>query len=666
MHPNNETATLDPNTYIVPGEGLIQKSGITLSELRASLVQRKEELGKTKQQGKNMMTALNRMVKFAARTDEDLADNVFGTAFDNLLNEHLLVLTKDGYSESSIRDRLSLLLKIREHFDEMICHEEIPTGFADCLRWAIRKAGLRPCDAIRAVKVDDGTFSHWIAGRGHPTTKMRPIIVELEKLLTLEPGTLISRSGIDLRESLKGVQAGNHNTDYARRIRLGQNNPYALIHPTEALRVEWKNYIRHKTASILRPGEKRNSAWRVKPRERITQRLGWAAEAGGNHICVTADIAWNYLGNYLGYLSHPELSGALSVPLESLSLAYVSDCERVIAYLEFLRARSGVYSNATYSLVSHIAQMLRPETGFLWQNGQFAAKLSEELHFAMGYEPTLSTMEKSQAWQNWCESNRQRLYDAYNQLADQQLIKPARDPKRPIQTILSRKRPLDALREMVARMEKALSAINQPTQRKAFIRDLLLIKMLCANPLRIHNYAIMTWRPDNAGNLYQTESGDWRIQFNPEDFKNQRGAAKKPYDVGVSRHLWADIENYLSEIRPHLQGAQESDYMFRPTKVNAYSKMADPSLPWATDAMSSRIQALTRVFVPGCSGFGPHAFRHIVATDYLKNNPRDYMTVAYILHDTLKTVMDNYGHMTTDDGFSHYTQYYDQLFDPVQ
>ncbi|KGW85339.1 hypothetical protein [Burkholderia pseudomallei] len=664
MKANNETQITDQTTYLTPSDAAPQKSLLTVDELRASLTKRQRELGKTEQQSKNMMSALSQFQKFSKATDESYADEIFGTSFDNQLNEHILAMSANGYSQQSVRDRLSLLLKIKEHFQELLANSEMPTSFADCLKWAMRRKGVGLCEVVRYVDIDKCTLGHWVRRRVHPSPRLRPAIIELEKYLQLEPGSLISRSGVDLRETLKKVRTETKLTAYSARVIEAKENPYALNDPHEGLRKEWADYVRHKTAAVLPLGEKRNSSWRIKPHSRVTRRLDWAGKTlGEKGYCVTAFIAWQFLCDIFGFISRPDLAGSLAVPAETLSLAWLSDSERVLACIQYQYDRSGAYTRGTYTLISYTVQMLRPVTGYLWQKVDFADKLPEEVHAAMGYDRTMSLDERRHVWQRWCESNRQRLYEIYKQLKEQNLIKKGRNPEDVIRNILDKRRPIEAIIEMVGRMKEALPSLNKRLQRLAFERDILFIQMLMANPLRIHNYSIMTWRSDNSGNLYQTEDGAWRIRFSPEDFKNQKGAAKNPYDVGVSKHLWKDIEHYLKEIRPHLQGANECDFVFRQSKANSPIGEIQKAMAWATNYMSLRVLYLTRTFIPNSQGFGPHAFRHIIATDYLKNHPHQYMSVAFILHDTLRTVMSEYAHVSTGHGFSLYTDYLDKLFE---
>lgn len=61
-------------------------------------------------------------------------------------------------------------------------------------------------------------------------------------------------------------------------------------------------------------------------------------------------------------------------------------------------------------------------------------------------------------------------------------------------------------------------------------------------------------------------------------------------------------------------------------------------------------EVLTQQYVPDTPGFCTHAFRHIIATDHLKRHPGDYPTVAKQLHDKLETVLQEYTHLTVDQG----------------
>jgi integrase len=61
---------------------------------------------------------------------------------------------------------------------------------------------------------------------------------------------------------------------------------------------------------------------------------------------------------------------------------------------------------------------------------------------------------------------------------------------------------------------------------------------------------------------------------------------------------------------------------------------------------------MTELYVPGESGFGPHAFRHLIATDIIKKDPRlGFFLASVALHDKLETVEEEYIHLKSSEFF---------------
>jgi integrase len=181
--------------------------------------------------------------------------------------------------------------------------------------------------------------------------------------------------------------------------------------------------------------------------------------------------------------------------------------------------------------------------------------------------------------------------------------------------------------------------------------------MFIGNPLRVGQYAVMTYRPDGGGNLVRVGPGRYRVHFQASDFKNEKGAASKPYDVELDPSVTPWIERYLAEARPHLAFASETDRFFLPAvvgprKAKAFLEQQGmlPDKGWTADGMADRFKKLTFMYIDECPGFGPHACRHIIATDHLRRHPGDYLTVSTLLHDKLETVLKSYGHLRVADG----------------
>jgi site-specific recombinase XerD len=110
--------------------------------------------------------------------------------------------------------------------------------------------------------------------------------------------------------------------------------------------------------------------------------------------------------------------------------------------------------------------------------------------------------------------------------------------------------------------------------------------------------------------------------------------------------LNARIEEYLEEYRPRL------------VKANPLANWLFPNNEgekWQTQ--NAHVANLTKRLVPETPGFGPHAFRHLVATDYLRKHPNDFLTVAVLLNDRLETVLKAYAHLRQDESFDRYEAY---------
>jgi len=167
----------------------------------------------------------------------------------------------------------------------------------------------------------------------------------------------------------------------------------------------------------------------------------------------------------------------------------------------------------------------------------------------------------------------------------------------------------------------------------------------------------MTYRPDGNGHLVKVGPGRYRLNFSPSDFKNEKGAATEPYSVAVDDSVAPWIDRYLSEARQYLIDADETSRFFLPAARGPEVTpqfLSDEGLSqtggYKTDGLSSRVKKLTALYIDGCPGFGPHSFRHVIATDHLRRNPGDYLTVATLLHDKLETVLKNYSHLKVQDG----------------
>lgn len=128
----------------------------------------------------------------------------------------------------------------------------------------------------------------------------------------------------------------------------------------------------------------------------------------------------------------------------------------------------------------------------------------------------------------------------------------------------------------------------------------------------------------------------------------------------MPRSLWPYVKTYLSEYRPLLLGADKCDYVFRPAPWGGTLKHKTGDIkPMKPGSLSDVLRKNARHYLR-CMGFGSHAYRHIVATDYLKNHPGGVMIAASILHDTPETVLEYYRHLQEADYFGYWVTYHEE------
>jgi integrase len=272
------------------------------------------------------------------------------------------------------------------------------------------------------------------------------------------------------------------------------------------------------------------------------------------------------------------------------------------------------------------------------------------------------------SWTAFCDDAHEALFDFEHDLKDNKEIQRLRDPKVEHASILDRARPIEALVELESKMRADLPPPTVSLEKQAiYWRDLLLICLLISNPLRASNFTYLTYRPndrDNPGHL-RKQGDEWWLNIPLDQFKNDRRAKAAPYIEPIPHRLWPLVEDYTANWRPLLRGADTSDRLLLPSSLGRRSaKWKDPT---ETACLSKTlifriVTKYTRAYIRGCPGSGPHAFRHIIATDYLSVNPSGHFTVAAILHDTVETVFRDYDHLKVADARRPYDDHLNEAF----
>lgn len=636
----------------------LRNSKFTYGDLCAFAKSRYAEENRPGQAFRNALTALNGFMAHSLRTANDTVQaELFGN-FDSVLGDYLQALQTLGLAKATIRDRLSLLLKWRTYAQQLAEQQSLPLDFRARLVALVDRSGLSRGTIARLSGVNRCTLRDWMNGRIHPRPSSAGAISALEKRLGAKEGVLVDLVAPALTEQYQPPACHFRST-----IRKLVEDPFVLP-PTVHLQHQWSQLLRFKTQPTLPSSVQRRSAWRTKPLHRVSFNPGWESIIDGEG-CATAHVFYHGLRSYLSWLALSEARGGMAMPHnDAFNLAWLTDTNLLLKHAEWHRQRvSGTYCRTTTTFWMTIVGLLRAETGFLWQHPELANGVALLSYRDFEREVEKLQLSSEEVWYRWCETSRRRLLKTLRDLKVAHKIQSSRDTKFAIRDILALDRPMTALRDLVRNMQARIPPSTRPSRRRQHMRDLLLVRLLMWNPLRIHHYAVLTYRKDNKGDLYKTSSGAWRIRFGSLDFKNQNGAASSDYDVEVSPTLWPSIEEYLADVRPHLLGAADCEYLFRPVDMKTPKQASYRTKPWNVCAITHRFLRLTRRFIPGNPGFGPHAFRTIITTDYLKRNPGDYQTAGAILNDLPQTVKDAYDKSTTDNKLRPYRDYHDALME---
>lgn len=598
-------------------------SNTTYAVLKDEFGEYLAQSGKTSQI-KNHNTTIKTWLQTLELTETSVVSDELVGNFEIKLKNYQDAQQQAGIKLSTYRSRLSHLRSVANFYQLRFKSNNTTKTFHETLLSAIKYAGYKSPYTFHRNCVGDicGQTSvvNWCNGSIIPSSKSLSIIREFELRLNLEVGILTSLIPRNLSWSKRKQESGL--TSIGRKIQNSKKRPYYFW--SLSLEEEWRGVVQFMTAAYLPQDKRRNSVWTY--------------SEGNKEPCVpTAEKIKGHLRAFFGFCCLPKsndpfLNGLGMLP-EQMTMGLLADKKLAEMYLEFQKVRAGgIYTKGTLSFIGHAAQLIRPGTGYLYQHPELSRRINKRMPY--------------RTWWKTCAETHARLTNIGSQLQRQGLIAKGRDPEEPIRDILAQDRPLHALLDMIKHMKRDLLSISKSNSRRQALhyRNILLVGLMASNPLRLRHFPIMQFDR----HLKRKSNGEWWLQFKREEFKN-RHALKCDYSVRVERHLWPIIERYKSEFRPRLAGADECNYVFRhDPKVRTLNRVQ----PISTGTLFILLQGLTYAYISGSSGFGPHAFRHIVATDIIKRNPEfGYYLAAIALHDKLDTVKQSYAHLKTHEYF---------------
>jgi len=592
----------------------------------------------------NYNTTINAFMSVHQRTDACLAGWDFGEDFEQRRSAFIESQKRAGLRPLTYNSRNSHLNAVKELYESTLSPGELPSAFSSALSKLLRDRGYTTHTFQKKFlknKCSSPTLSKWCSGKFKPSAKNIPLILDIERLLEVEEYTLVNR----LPKKLRGVgRYKTGQTTYAEKIVNAQKKRYGVWTPE--LEQEFTKLVEYKSMPILPEGVKRHKkgVWTYSvgsegPQLASAKKVKRQLRLFFGFCCLPADS------------TDPQLTGRGMKP-EELSLSLLANKELVQGYVEFQRVRAGgKYNGGAINFLAFVCSLLRPETGYLYQH-------PNESHH--------NTPAGRSKWHKLCLAVRKRLREIIEMLTtmeeegDVDNFEEGRDPKEPISQLLELPRPLHVILRMIEAMFYVMLTENAPpVERAIHFRNILLIALLSANPLRIRQFSIMEFDR----HLVRQPDGSWWLQFKSE-FKNRK-SLKADYRVRVEEHIWPIIDRYKAEFRPLLAGADLCKYVFRPSAAGRHS--GRNAAPMNSHSLQTLVKELTQLYIPDCPGFGPHAFRHVVATDVIKAKPEfGFFLAAKVLHDKLETVEEEYAHLKTCELFEPYNRHYCEAWRAVE
>ncbi len=625
-------------SFTVPPGVPMELGMLTYNQLIARLERETLAVNGSQQQFANFMTTLNSYLAFTGKTHESPVGPELGRQFDEACRRYCESL---GLSERTIRDRRSHLNRWRKTADSLraegssqrIAYAKQSTDFNELLRSAVARTGMSTKALAREAAMSFSTLGRWLRG-AVPNTRARPAIARIERLCGLARGQL--GQALARADKLSGrTRTVSAPIAYRQELATRVRATYFLNERdfSTALLAELRELYTHKTAKrpvLARAGR---GVWAVQPAmQRPDQPV---VPFAPTEVCVSYRILTRMLSGYLGYICLDQAEGGLGRSrAEAQTLAWFAVPEAIEGFMRFLEQRSGNLVHGGHSRVARqVITLVQPSTGFLTLQPEYAKQLPVDC--------------RPNDWRAMCADAKACASEWLKASKDK-----SRNPADPISELLALEDPLKPVIKAVRELDKLAMAAPEGSREEAGCkRDALLLSMLIVNPLRIRNYVLFSIRNSRAGYIYPAGS-QYRISIPKSGFKNSKSAGVQDYDVGLPAFLAPRIEDYLENHRPNLIGGKPDSGVLFPSRTTG----------GVYPDLGRHIESITQRLIPGCPGIGPQAFRHLVATSWLKKNPGDFLTVAELLNDRLETVMKNYAHLRKDDSLSRHGSQVETLF----
>lgn len=399
----------------------------------------------------------------------------------------------------------------------------------------------------------------------------------------------------------------------------------------------WQSMTEYMTSPAGFHNEDRNGEWRQK----------------------TAKIYLVYFESYFGFLVLPQKNNeirltGLGISKESLGFVHAIDGQNFRAYAEFIKSRSGGYPTSLKAVLAVIRQLIRRGSGYFYSYPHLLENTAAFQSKDKGErQATLAELdEEMKDIQNKLKKWEGQLRETMS------LITPILEHQRPRDLVL------DAIEEYGYDLRQAhpIGQIATAGPKTLLSWDnYLLLHILIRFPLRLSHWSKMTYRKDNTGHFFYDKNGVLCLRLPYNEFKNEMsrrhfpkrddgrpGEIILPFSEGSPLGEIRELaEFYLKQVRPSLAKGN-SDYVF----CNLRGKRrSEKDISAFIDIWSFRYLSTygdKKTCIEDVYSFRTHMFRHIVATDAVKNEGVE--AAAALLLDDPERILKNYARYLPEDG----------------
>lgn len=472
----------------------------------------------------------------------------------------------------------------------------------------------------------------------------------------------------------------SNGTEYARRCSLARmpEQRTAPFDPCPRLRQQLDDYRAYKCAPVAYPYVRPNRA-RWKKNE-------------------SADIRMRQLETVLRYNCAPAGDGpvaGLGAPREAGTIAWLAHAPFALAAIAQRAARFShgtgeaaergrVYTVAERDILAHLVSLTNPVTGWLVQNPQLAEDLVPlEVRvppqhvdmlklFGMAGEALILTEEDvafaRRDWPGYIGRNHQALLQALAYVDD--VLEVSRNPMIPIGGYVNADEPMAELMVGVLGAERRwASESTNPFSYRGDVRDSVMHRLAAMTSLRPDNLATASFTGDERGEI-RKQDGVWMLEINYRKFKNYKSArlfgtktARRNYELELRdvAGLYDLLDLYFYDVLPAMRIIDSEAAFFsahgRPMCTRTwYEIVKDFSIKHLA------YNPVLKTGTPGVVRMNPYAFRHVRATDILKNGVsfNRLEEAAFALQTSELMIARHYGNLLPKDAVTNANATFDR------